>query len=348
MCLLNYGSMKMNLDYLIEEIKVVWNAHQKSEDIEGKRYNYIADLGNCLVYCGLTFPKRRKAILFGFQTRLPNNSLPQSKGFSIIRVAHESLSTDREWLSIICDEPDYEDIFLSMIRDVLAVIRSHYEEKSKMNLPQVVVERIKDWQSFLGREKSKYLSKEEEIGLWGELIVLRQLIDKGFPPGQIIQSWTGPDNKAKDFSLLNVGIEVKSFVGRNAIVAKISSLEQLDLSDCKEAFLICNNLQIDTSLGLTLPDLIESIFERIDNFSDKISLEGKLMRFGLIKESLDYYSTFYFLHSQTLYSIDDSFPRLVHSNTPKEVISAVYSLDLTGYTSTVAFDDIIRAIGEND
>ena len=53
----------MNLDQLIEDIKVVWNAHQRFEDIEGKRYNYIADVGNCLVYCGLTFPKRRKAIL---------------------------------------------------------------------------------------------------------------------------------------------------------------------------------------------------------------------------------------------------------------------------------------------
>lgn len=347
MYLQSCGSMKMNLDQLIEDIKVVWNAHQRFEDIEGKRYNYIADVGNCLVYCGLTFPKRRKAILFGFQSKLPNNALPQSKGFSIVRVVHDSLSTELEWLSIICDEQDYEDIYLSMIRDVLGVIRFHYEEESKMNLPQVIVERIKDWQSFLGREKSKYLSKEQEIGLWGELMVLRQLVDKGFSPDLIIQGWTGPDDKAKDFSVFNVCIEAKSFVGRDSIVVKISSLEQLDSSDCREVFLICNSLQIDDGVGLTLSDLIESIFERLDTFADKINLQGKLMRFGLTEESLGYYSTSYSLYSQTLFNIDDSFPKLVHSNTPKEVINAVYSLDLTGYTSDVVFSDIIKAIGDN-
>jgi hypothetical protein len=54
-----------------------------------------------------------------------------------------------------------------------------------------------------------------------------------------------------------------------------------------------------------------------------------------------HYDTPYTVQEQYLYQIDSLFPVLTPQNVPKEVVSALYALDLSQYSSSVSFGEIV-------
>jgi hypothetical protein len=78
------------------------------------------------------------------------------------------------------------------------------------------------------RKGAQALSPESEIGLVGELTLLRVIIDAGVPPVTAIESWVGPFDGVQDFNLGTGSLEVKATLSMTGFPAKIGSLEQLD------------------------------------------------------------------------------------------------------------------------
>ena len=74
-------------------------------------------------------------------------------------------------------------------------------------VPLDAVERkLREWEQLLAR--LALLTPEEQIGLWGELWMLRRL---GATYGEgVLSAWVGPQGEAHDFRVGNVEFEVKA------------------------------------------------------------------------------------------------------------------------------------------
>ena len=75
-----------------------------------------------------------------------------------------------------------------------------------------------------------YLSQEAEVGLFGEMVVLKALLEAGVPVEVVLNAWQGPLDGLHDFLIGSGAIEVKTTLSTNGFPATVNSLEQLDES----------------------------------------------------------------------------------------------------------------------
>ncbi|QXG76732.1 PD-(D/E)XK motif protein [Modestobacter sp. L9-4] len=106
--------------------------------------------------------------------------------------------------------------------------------------------------------KAEQLSREREIGLYGELLVLERLLSR-VSPETALAAWLGPEAAEHDFALPVGDLEVKTTGSENRI-HWISGLDQLSPSPGRDLFLL--SLQITLAgagPGRSLEELIEAI-----------------------------------------------------------------------------------------
>jgi hypothetical protein len=135
--------------------------------------------------------------------------------------------------------------------------------------PHDVSRALARWEQLLrGR---KQLSRDEEVGLWGEIWMLLELHDMS----RALAAWRGPDAEYVDFVGGGIGIECKAGMRR---LEHWISQEQVTrpLGDL-EVYLLSLWVGIDAVGGSSLPDLVASAVAATD---DEALLEEKLLAAG--------------------------------------------------------------------
>jgi hypothetical protein len=179
----------------------------------------------------------------------------------------------------------------------------------------IAIECLRGWASLLKRRSQKGLSRNEVIGLWGELSSLDALLDS--IPGneyQIIKGWGGPNREQRDIGFNGNRIEIKTQLSTRSIGLRISSLDQLD--ERGEHLEIILNRVSPSDKGASITDLVELISQRLKSsrsaqseFELKIELAG-------YDPSLDYCKELFSLDDRLHFSVNESFPRLIPSIVP--------------------------------
>ena len=100
-------------------------------------------------------------------------------------------------LFITLEDDALKDQFTLMTKALVYYISK--EENSKIF--DAAKRELKEWSDFLKPDK-KGLTKEEQIGLWGELYVLTQIMLAIYPLTDAIKYWIGPDQKNKILLLI--------------------------------------------------------------------------------------------------------------------------------------------------
>ena len=90
------------------------------------------------------------------------------------------------------------------------------------------LKRIEAWQRFMQRDRDSLLSLEAQVGLFGELLVLREICSNTGSPVEAINCWQGPAGGIQDFHLADGAIEVKNTISATSFPAKIHGVAQLD------------------------------------------------------------------------------------------------------------------------
>ncbi|AND70617.1 hypothetical protein ATSB10_31630 [Dyella thiooxydans] len=171
------------------------------------------------------------------------------------------------------------------------------------------------------------LSPDEEIGLFGELCVLRALLHH-LPCHIVADAWVGPLDGLQDFAFPPGAIEVKTTAAGGPFIARIGSLEQLDTSVIRPLYVAAVRL-VQTSAGLTLPDAVADIRCDLEpDTSAATTFEVRLARSGYRKESASRYVRRFAVVGMNYLAVQEDTPRLVPTNVPSEVRSARYELDL--------------------
>ena len=143
------------------------------------------------------------------------------------------------------------EVFASLIEYVLFEL-----SKKELASPLDIKKFIDDWLYF-SNGKSLELSMEKQIGLIGELYILKKLI-KEFPKSNQLNNWQGPEGSKIDFIFSDkFGVEVKSRMQPFKDWISISSVEQLDNALKKQHMVVCDFLPSDT--GFTVREIMDEI-----------------------------------------------------------------------------------------
>lgn len=285
--------------------------------------------GNCRVLAGRYFPGNEEAILVGFNSiNVPlDKNLPQGHGFRVNRLERNIIGDGHIWVSLARLSQGSLDMFALMAEDIVNFLSIHAND-SEESVFNAFLGRIHAWQNFMNRENSGILSAESEIGLFGELILLQNLLKSEMPIMDVINSWHGPIGGIKDFLIGTGGIEVKTTVVQGAFPAKISSLEQLDNSLVQPLYLAGIRILLSNS-GTTLPEFADQLRSSFSSNTTALNTyDNRLIQVGLFEAHSANY-TRRFVHSSTfVFTVNDNFPRLTQGNVGIEIRKVSYDLDL--------------------
>ena len=204
---------------------------------------------------------------------------------------------------------------------------ANYDSK---NTDDSVGEIIEEWAFLFDTVRNKKLSREEEVGLIGELLTLSQLYINGH--NKAIDYWFGPVGELHDLKKAGEWIlEVKTSVSPNPVV-KVSYIDQLEPQSLP-FHLILVKLTRDKKAGKSLPDFIAEIELLLKSKKEKDRLWLLLNGMGYNDEDSNKYSQKYGLVEIERYKIDSTTITLCPSNikTVAKYKSAMWFLTASEY-----------------
>lgn len=253
-----------------------------------------------------------------------------------LKVRHRCLDTG-EVLDLSAP-PSHEQVFTPFCNEIVdAVVRQSREPW------KAVAAIIRAWQSAW-KPARQAMDKIVQVGLFGELLVLRSLMIPTLGPASVNQ-WSGPDSERHDFVGDQLHIEVKT-TRKSRPEHEISRLDQLRTpAGCRLLFV---SVQLEESVGGNeslasqvdaIVDLLRGDAAALDLFmtkmanmgwSEEVRSSGELLRF--------------FLRRADVYTVDDDFPRLPDNFVPPSgVVSVKYTVDLANLPS-LGMDEVSETI----
>jgi hypothetical protein len=331
----------------IEKLAAAWRALFGEGDRAGSRLIPIASGKVWRVLAGRQFPANEEVLFVGFaNTQLPaEKDLPQGKGFSVCRVRSLALDSDFQWLSVVRSPGSNVDFFTMMAGDVTGILNQTGHVLGGPRTATLFLQRVTAWQEFMAREGATRLGSEAEIGLFGELVTLRSIVDAGVPPAQTVSAWAGPI-VLHDFTFAAASLEVKTTLMKERFPAHVFCLEQLDDIPGRQLYVVAVRL-CETGSGMTLIEFARALRDRLAPWPEAQALFGtRLMVGGLNEADADDYVRRFAVSSMSAIPVDSVFPRLARSTTRSEILSARYEVDLTNVESAgVGIADIVAMLG---
>lgn len=254
------------------------------------------------------------------------NNVPQTRSIKV----NSALRNDgKNVLSFSCKDASNKDIFCRLCFDMLESARNAAPSEKYTRL----IQRYYAWYRMLEGVRPTELSVNQQKGLCGELLFLDKLIDKK-GDRLAVESWMGPCGTDQDFIMEDVWVEVKS-ISFSAESVQISSLEQL--STKTPGFLSVYKMEQTNGLDpqrFSVFSLANDIIKRIEIHPElEIEFREKIFFAGCDLNEDIYKTTFFALKGESLYAVQDDFPRLTKDTIPSGILSANYCIDLKTISS---------------
>ena len=192
-----------------------------------------------------------------------------------------------------------------------------------------LVQRLTSWQRMLAAGLRTGLSAQAQLGLYGELLVLRELLLPVWGPATVA-TWVGPTGADQDFQRSGVALEVKCTTHRDAQRCRISNEAQLDTDDVEYLALIHQSVRTTTAAGVSLPEMVDAVRAEPAVAADPAPFEDRLLHAGWLDlHRQQYERERYELVTRRCYRVTNGFPRITRQHVPRGVNAVAYSVDLT-------------------
>ena len=245
-----------------------------------------------------------------------------------IEVAKRIRISDGRWTwAFILMRKDQESVYETLCADIINFSSGATDETNAL---AEVSKRFKQWNRLLEHQRKALMDESRRKGLFGELLFLNSILDRGITPIIAIQGWVGPDGADQDFVYSDGWHEIKT-VGLSANSISISSLEQLKCEDNGEIVVMrVDKCAPKQSGARSLSEMVDFTANRFSIDGDASALfESKLARYGFI-DLPEYREQKYKFSYQERYCVKSDFPKLTAVNVPEQVVSAQYSISLAG------------------
>jgi hypothetical protein len=196
------------------------------------------------------------------------------------------------------------------------------------------------------------MSREREVGLVGELLVVGGLIES-IGARNAIQAWRGGQAEEHDFGLPDMDVEVKTTSGERR-THWIESLTQLVPTRQRPLWLVSHQVtSAGTGDGRTLPALVDLLRDTLCTGEVRDAFENGLAGSGWDEADRDRLVTVWTRRTDsTAFAVVDDFPRLTPDSVRQDevpldrVLDVRYRIDLNGLSSHLPIPDVIAtAIG---
>lgn len=284
----------------------------------------IPEVKACAAYAARRTSDGHEALMIEVRKNaLPDSGqYPESRGFSVSAVPLRGGRSGETRLVLTLLDVRYRDVFLTLSADLFRVLAQAEKEQEAVEL---FVSRLSRWQAFLRRHGPEALSLEARRGLFGELLVLRDILLPDLGP-VCISGWEGPRRASHDYELPRGSLEVKTTRAATPSEFEISNVLQLDDSHTQRLYLVLVLVQENESSGESLPEITSSIRgmlsgEALDQFEDRLVDAGFLDRHLYL-----YQAPRYSLRSIRPFRVREGFPRILESMVPPGVTAVSYTV----------------------
>lgn len=265
-------------------------------------------------------------VLLGVHRRIvpSTRDLPGGAGFALQPHVIKEEGRDTINLGIFCTDPACEDVFRHFMEDIVPRLLA---ERSSEAALRAFLTRVSLWQRFFVQGRDSYLSEESQVGLFGELLVLRDVLIPAVGQPAAVDGWKGPEGKPQDFVLERGAIEVKCT--RSKAGERIPVSNELQLDERPFACLVLAHALV--SLGgagsFSLVDMVDSVRGLLSGPALQ-AFEDRLITAGYLDAHAEHYrNTRFFVREINFYEVRDDFPRLRAGDLPPGVAEITYKID---------------------
>lgn len=269
------------------------------------------------IRAGLRAPDDAPCLLL--QTTVPSDALFELGGMRLGVVANDA----GPLLVLSLEDPGRRDLFTTICADVVSAAAESVPAPGTA-LSQFLA-RLDAWRKFL-RDRSSGLSRQETVGLIGELLVLEQLLSRD---GGRLASWQAPLDGLHDFVCSGHALEVKTGLGPAPTIT-ISKLDQLDTSGVRRLDLLHVRL-IESPTGRSLRDIVSDVSAMLGDEQSRRDLENLLLRRGLLpSDDAARGAPRVQIRSLDAYTVCERFPRLLRASLPLAITDVTYTIEVRG------------------
>nr|WTB31473.1 PD-(D/E)XK motif protein [Streptomyces sp. NBC_00830] len=240
--------------------------------------------------------------------------------------ALEDEESYQNYADLGCLHNDFRDLFEELCVDVLDATGKMPEN------PVKALYAVLDRWKALFRTQGASLGPEQVAGLFGELVVLKQLLEKDPSAHRL---WCGPHGYRHDFRAGTTAVEVKTSTSTEGRRPRIHGLDQLEAPEGGALWLTWFRLRRTTAtdVGTGFAELIGQVLGLCD---DESALIGLLADAGYRPADIDRYRDIRFsVSEERWYRVGPDFPglrgeTLVSAGVPVSVLNVEYTIDLSG------------------
>ncbi len=252
---------------------------------------------------------------------------PAWKGISIDFSGFENQGMEGCYVRIEQGESSDNDVYFAVSDDLCLCLK----DVDRSNLRLKLSTALERWKRFFSLRESIALTREEQIGLFGELYLLHSMMQNGIAASKAISCWKGPYQGVFDFSFSNMSIEVKTTASKMPYKVHISNEMQLD-DRLAGGILVLSFIAVQPSdsSGETLGDMVKGIAYFIEKDEVGRSLfQDKIFGCSLGHPYIDRYTSKYIVKEHGFYNIQGDFPRILSKDLAKGLGDISYSLDMS-------------------
>ena len=267
--------------------------------------------------------------LFMLQGDLATHAGAQFPRLSSMEIALSSDASGVWSLSITLLDTAHAEVFRALCSNLMEAtsdLRRGEEEKAVGR----VLMRLNRWQQLLQKMRERKLTRAEIIGLYGELVFLRDMFLARLSPGDAVAAWRGPHKDEQDFLLGDWMIEVKTQLTSSDSRLQISSENQLDRTSgnilvCHQTLGIGSESDAEAStLNEIVTEIIDMLgmdFVAVDRFQSTL-VENRYMRLDRYDE--DHWR----LNERSYFKVTEGFPSITPGMLPEGVQTVRYDIKL--------------------
>lgn len=237
-----------------------------------------------------------------------------------------------------------KDLFQILCTDILEHI---LPSKTATEVARTLHRRLQHWKKFFQNRSPDGLSRDEYIGLFGELEFFERCLQRGVSLQVISDAWQGPLQANQDFLFGNVAVEVKSVTANDAGTVNIANVRQLDDAGLSALFLCHVAYDFREGSGRILTSLIQSVRALLADGPDALAkFEDRLLAAGYIEPEISSFAGYGFTERQRFYfKVRNGFPRILESDLDPGVSNVCYAVNLSVCTTfAVSEDDIVDTV----
>lgn len=258
------------------------------------------------------------------------SALPKSNGFDVDPTLLGASADGRVRFALKLSDPAYETVFAVLCDDTARTAASEMRPRAAV---RAWISRLHVWQEFMARHGVEGLTEAAELGLLGELLVLRNVL---IPTGSIavaVQAWSGPLGEPNDFAFAGGFLEVKTTVRQAPELIEISDIAQLD--DMRGTIMLAHIKLRPSPAGESLPQVVSTLRTTVASNSAKFlrRFDQLLMSAGYLDAQADIYDSTYEVSSVDFFHVTGSFPRIRRSDVGKGIRGIRYTIELAACLS---------------